>query len=162
MGNRFFALLVHGETEWFESLKSVLHQLSVETYSVSNVREAAKILPQTEPHLIFTAPTLPDGSWPAVMKMAKKGAVPVNVIVVGPQKSLKLYISTITRGAFDCVTPPFELQSLDPVVWAAGEDVRHRRLALARSAAAEAETRGANIRTGAAFEQRFRTAGRQH
>lgn len=133
MGNRFFALLIHSERESFESLKSALHELSVDTKSVSTLQDAASLLPQTEPHLIFTAAKLPDGSWPTAIKMAKKGAVPVNVIVVGPQKDLKLYISALTRGAFDCLAPPFDPQALDPVVWAAGEDVRHRRRVLARS-----------------------------
>jgi DNA-binding NtrC family response regulator len=135
MNNRFFALLVHDPRESFESLKSALHELSVETYTVSRVEDAARLLSQTEPHLIFTAPALEDGSWSALMKLSKEGPVPVNVIVVGSRMNLKLYISAVTQGAFDCITPPFESRSLDHVVWAAGEDVRHRRKVRARAAA---------------------------
>jgi DNA-binding NtrC family response regulator len=142
MGNRFFALLIHDQWESFESLKNVLQELSVETYSVSNVQDAARLLPQTQPHLIFTAATLTDGSWFSVMKIVDRGAVPVNVIIVGPHRDLKLYTSAIAAGAFDCIAPPFDRQALEPVVWAAGDDVRHRRRILVRNAAAQSTPAG--------------------
>jgi len=135
MNNRFFVLLVHDHSDALESLKLALKDLSVETYSVQTVAETKRLLPQTQPHLVFTDTSLPDGSWADVIKLAEKASTPVNVIVVSANKDAKLYISALERGAFDFVLPPFEHDALDYVVHSAGEDVSHRRRALLRAAA---------------------------
>jgi DNA-binding NtrC family response regulator len=136
MNHRFFALLVHDRPVPFESLKSALKNLNVEVSSVHSVEAAERLIPQTEPDLIFTDTALPDGSWPDVIGLADKCHTPMNVIVVSPYKDIKLYLSALDRGAYDFLLPPFEHNTLDFVVACAGEDTRHRRHARARAAVA--------------------------
>jgi cyclic di-GMP phosphodiesterase len=136
MSAKMFALLVHNEAESLEPLKQILHELHVETCSVGSVKEAGPLMQQTQPHLVFTEPVLADGSFTRIMDIAENGGVPLNVIVVGSLKDVKHYISAMARGAFDFIVPPFERQSLDYIVWAAGEDVRHRRRVMIRATAA--------------------------
>ena len=136
MSDQFYALLVHDRPAPLESLKSALKQLSIQTYSVQSCEEAKRLLPQTQPHVVFTDTALPDGSWTDVVDMAENANSPVNVIVVGANKDIKLYISALERGAFDFVLPPFELQALDFVVQSAGDNAKQRRHAQARSAVA--------------------------
>ncbi len=136
MSGDFFALLLHDQPYPLDSLKLALKELSVETCSARTLEEAGRLLPQTQPHLIFTDIFLPDGSWDEVINLAAKAASPVNVIVVGTNPNIKLYISALERGAFDFVLPPFEHHALDFVVQSAGQDVRRRRRAQARAAVA--------------------------
>lgn len=127
MCGRYFALLVHDQPEPVESLKVALRDLSVDTYSVHTLEEAGRLIPQTQPHLVFTEVLLPDGSWGDVLNLAEKADTPMNVIVVGATKDTKLYISAMERGAYDFLLPPFEREPLDFVVESAGQDVRHKR-----------------------------------
>ncbi len=132
MNDRFLALLVYDRPHPLESLKGALKDLSVETHSVRSCEEARRLVPQTRPQLIFTDTSLPDGSWADVVKMAEKAASPVDVIVVGANQDISLYLSALEGGAFDFVLPPFERQALDFVVESARHDVRRRRQAHAR------------------------------
>ncbi|PYV13744.1 MAG: hypothetical protein DMG21_20390 [Acidobacteria bacterium] len=134
MARRFFALLIHDRSVPFESLKTALKDLNVGISSVNSLEAAKRLIPQTEPDLIFTDTKLPDGSWPDVINMAEKCRTSSNVIVVSPYKDIKLYLSALDRGAYDFLLPPFEHNTLDFVVACAGEDARHRRTAKARTA----------------------------
>ena len=136
MWDRLFALLIHDSSHPLESLKSVLRDLMVDTYSVRTCEEASSLLNQTHPHIIFTDTALPDGSWADILSLAAKADVPVNVIVVGNATNTRLYVSALERGAFDFVAPPFEREDLARVVGSAERDIRSRREALARAQAA--------------------------
>jgi len=136
MNDRYFALLVHDRPAPLESLKSALKDLSIETYSVNSCEEAKRLIPQTEPQIVFTDTSLPDGTWTDVVDMAENAASPVNVIVVGSNKDVKFYISALERGAYDFVLPPFEREALDYVVNSAADNARLRRHAMARAAVA--------------------------
>jgi len=131
MSERVFALLVHNYPEPFESLKRVLRDLSVETYSVETCKEAEDLITQCRPHLIFTDDALPDGSWVSILNVAGESNVPLNVIVVGALPDTHSYLSAMERGAFDFVTPPFEREPLSFIVRSAELDVRRRREAMA-------------------------------
>jgi DNA-binding NtrC family response regulator len=134
--NRFFALVIHDRPFPFETLKSALKVLNIEVSSVSDIERAKRLIPQTEPYIVFTDTTLPDGSWMDVLEMADQTGVPTRVIVVSPQKDIKLYWSAFEKGAYDFILPPFELEWLDLIVQRAGDDVRRRRQAQAHAAAA--------------------------
>lgn len=136
MSDHFFALLVHGNPSTFDSLKTTLKDLSVGTYTVESLAEAKHLIPRTHPHIVFTDTSLPDGSWSDVINLAEKAGSPVNVIVVGSNKDMNLYMSAIERGAFDFVLPPFEHDALDFAVRSAGENACHRRHVQARLAVA--------------------------
>ena len=70
------------------------------------------------------------------MRIADQLDVPTRVIVVSPQKDIKLYWAAFEKGAYDFILPPFELEWLDFIVQRAGDDVRRRRQAQARAAVA--------------------------
>src|SRR5215472_16898705 len=127
MNHHPIALLVHDQPYPLESLKAVLRDLSVETFSVRTCEEAGRLITQTEPQLVFTDTSLPDGSWADVVRMAEMASSPVDVVVVGAKEDIKLYLSALERGAFDFVLPPFEHEALEFVVESARQDVRRRK-----------------------------------
>lgn len=126
MDGHAFALLVYDEPHPLESLKPVLRDLSVETCSVRTCEEAGRLISQTQPQLVFTDASLPDGSWADVVRMAEMASSPVDVIVVGAKEDIRLYLSALEGGAFDFVLPPFEHEALEFVVESARQDVRRR------------------------------------
>ena len=136
MCDRFFAILVCDQFNPLESLKLALKNLEVETFCVPTLEAARRLIPQTDPHVVFTATSVADGSWVDVVNLANEARTPFNVIVVSANKDTKLYLSTLERGAFDFVLPPFEHQALDFVVQSAGQDARRRRQLLAHAAVA--------------------------
>lgn len=136
MSDHLFVLLVQNQAEPMDSLKKALKTLKFATFTVDSLNDASRLIPQTYPHLVFTEPRLADGTWLDVVRLAQTVESPMNVIVVGSNTDIKLYISAIENGAYDFVLPPFELEALEAVVRSAGDDARHRRIAQARLAVA--------------------------
>lgn len=136
MNEHLFAILIHSQTEPFESLKRLLRDLSVETYSVATCKEAASLIPKRKPHMVFTESSVADGSWVSIFNLAEAADVPLCVIVVGIFPDTKCYLSLMDRGAFDFVVPPFECEPLSFVVRSAALDTHRRRKMLAQGAGA--------------------------
>ena len=116
MNDHLLALLVYDQPHPLESLKVVLedlNDLSVETCSVRTCEEARRLVPQAQPHLIFTDISLPDGSWRDVVGMAEEANSPVDVIVVGAHQDIRLYVSVLEGGGFDFVLPPLSAKRCD-------------------------------------------------
>jgi len=122
-----FALLVQDPNKPLDSLKVVLKDQLVETWSAETCEEVARLLDQTQPELIITETMLPDGSWVDIVSMAEKASAPTNVIVVGSHPDSALYISAMEGGAFDFILPPFETEALRHVLRVAVDNVRYRR-----------------------------------
>lgn len=133
MNEHLFALLIHAQTEPFESLRRVLRELNIETYRVETSREAHDLISQCKPHMVFTERWLMDGSWLTISDMAEAANVPVSVIVVATVPDTRLYLSVMERGAFDLVAPPFEHEPLGFVVRSAALHAHRRREALAHA-----------------------------
>ncbi len=136
MSEHLFALLIHDQSETFETLRRTLKELSVETYSIASCKEAEDLISQCKPHIIFTESSVADGSWMTIFNMAAAADVPLSVIVVGTFPDTRLYVSVMERGAFDFVAPPFEHEPLNFVVRSAALNTLHRRQALALAALA--------------------------
>ena len=137
MERPLFALLVHDRRQSLESSNLALKHISVETFSVRTCEDLQRLVPQTQPHLIFTDTFLPDGTWVDVINLAEKAAAPINVIVVGTNPDVRLCLSVLERGAFDFILPPFEPAGLNSVVRSAGYDACHRRQAMALAAVSD-------------------------
>ena len=131
-----FALLVSNGNDSLNQLKILLKSLGIETWSANSCHEVSQLLEQTHPELIFSSPRIENGSWADVLGLTEKAPVPTNVIVVGKHKDTDLYLSTMDRGAFDFILPPFEADPIGHVVRVAAEDVRRRRQELALGAVA--------------------------
>jgi DNA-binding NtrC family response regulator len=131
-GKQVFAVLVHGPSTSWASLKVLLKSLSVETWTVQSCEEAARLANQTEPELIFTDTLLPDGTWRDVIAFADSANAPINVIVVGESADTKRHASE--SGAFDLIIPPINAASLTEILRNAVDDVRRRRQKLAGNA----------------------------
>ena len=125
--NGVFALLVHDRPSPLESLKTDLNNLSVKTWSARSLDEAAKLLDQTHPELVFTDTQLADGTWSEVVSLVEGAGAPANVIVVGSHVDIRVYVSAMESGAFDFIVPPLEPESLLHVVGVAIDNVRRRR-----------------------------------
>ena len=108
MNYHLLTLLVHDQPHPLESLKPVPRNLLVETCSARTCEEA-----ETEPQLVFTGTSLPDGSWADVVRMAEMPSSPVDVIVVGAKEDMRLYLSALEGRAFDFVLPPVENEALE-------------------------------------------------
>jgi DNA-binding NtrC family response regulator len=124
---KLFALLVPGADESFAKLKALLKELSVEVWSAQTCDQAAHLLDQTHPELIFTGTKFCDGSWRDIIGLSENSSVPANVIVVGGCKDTRLYLSIMDDGAFDFILPPFESGPLAQVVTVAADNIRSRR-----------------------------------
>ncbi len=135
MKEKVFAFLIHDDPNSLIDLKSILRKMGVETFSVRNIREAERLIPQTQPQMVFVDTSLRDGSWKDAMKLAETADVPLDVIVVGPGTDINLYLSAMERGAFDFVASPFQLEPLEYIVQSAALDVRARKQAQAGAAA---------------------------
>lgn len=133
---KLFALLVSGKDDFLRDLKSLLREMSVEIWSVHTCDEAARLLDQTHPELIFTAEELSDGTWNEIVALTERTTVATNVIVVGTHGDTDLYLSTMDYGAFDFILPPFETAPIAHVIRVAGENARRRREEQARKAVA--------------------------
>ena len=70
MSDHIFALLVHERSEPFETLRRTLKDLSVETFSVGTCKEAADLITNCKPHIVFTDSAVPDGSWVSISNIA--------------------------------------------------------------------------------------------
>ncbi len=125
--DHLLALLVHTHREPFAALRRTLHDLSVETYSVSSCKEARDFIAQCKPQLVFAESSVADGSWLSIRNMAEEEEFPLNVIVVGHIPDTKHYISVMERGAFDFVAPPFEHEPLRFLIRSAARDTYRRR-----------------------------------
>ena len=129
MSERLFALLIDDHSETFQSLRQALKALSVDTYSVDNLKDAQDLVAQCKPQMIFTTSSVGDRSWMSIQRLAETANAPFSVIVVGAIPDTKLYLSVMERGAFDFIAPPFERESLNFVVCsAASQALRSKEL----------------------------------
>jgi two-component system response regulator PilR (NtrC family) len=136
LGRNLFALVVHERPEPCELLKPVLRCLGVDTFSVSSCVEAAHLLEQTHPHLVFTDTKLPDGTWIDVVNSAEEAAVPVCAILVGSSKNADTFHAALNYGALDFISPPFEAEDVSELLTHAMTLVRERRERQLRAAVA--------------------------
>ena len=131
-GTVISALLLHELSDSLEPLKAALESQSVKTRWLRTCAEALPLLEEADPpHLVFTQPALPDGTWTDVVDLAVKAPRPVNVIVVARSADTGLYLETISGGAFDFVVPPLTDDELGHVVRCASANVLGRRKARA-------------------------------
>ena len=136
MQRNVYALVVHERAEPCEALKLVLRRLHVDTFSVGSCAEAAHLLEQTQPHLIFTDTKLPDGTWIDVVTLAEDAEVPICAILVGASGDPELLQSALNYGALDYVSPPFDTESISQLLNQAMAWVRTRREHGSRAAVA--------------------------
>ena len=121
-------LLLHEAGAPLDALKVALEGQSERIYCLKSCQEALPLLSGANPpHLVFTQPSLPDGIWADVVKMATRAQKPVNVIVVGHPTNVGLYLQTITGGAFDFIVPPLSGYELTHVMRCAIGNVLGRR-----------------------------------
>lgn len=126
-GKKALALLVTDGSRSFDELSRRLENQGLETWTVESRTEVKALLQESNPDLIFTAASFPEGTWSQIVDMARRGSVPANVIVVGKRIDIELYVRSIEYGAFDFILPPFETDQLSHVVRVATEDVRRAR-----------------------------------
>jgi two-component system nitrogen regulation response regulator GlnG len=134
---KLFVLAVARERDnWFQDLKAILKKQQVEIYCAKSCEEAARLLDQTHPEVVFTARLLKDGTWRDIIRLTENLSVPTDVVVVAENKDIHFSTSAMEYGAFDCILPPFEEEAIGQVVRAVSESVRCKRLSQARLAVA--------------------------
>jgi DNA-binding NtrC family response regulator len=130
-----FALLIHNQSEPFDSLRRALNELLVETCSVATCKAAKDAIARREPDVIFTPSSVADGTWMNILDMGEAADVSRSVIVVGAVPDTRLYLSVMERGAFDFVAPPFEREPMGFILRSAALNTQRRRRASAHTAA---------------------------
>jgi DNA-binding NtrC family response regulator len=128
MGEEIRALLLYDRRDPLRALREALQGQGVKTTQARNCAEAARLLQASHPpHLLFTDTQLPDGNWSDAIRLARKAAEPVNVIVVSRAVDVPLYVETLQSGAFDFIAPPFEKAELAHVIRCAAGNTEVRR-----------------------------------
>lgn len=108
-------LLVHGEESPLGELVPLLEGQGIEALRARNFAEAETALAHRGPvALIFTAPTLSDGTWIDIRRLADSREA--RVIVVARFVDVPLYIATLEGGAADFIVPPFTSADLAYVI----------------------------------------------
>jgi DNA-binding NtrC family response regulator len=134
MQNGQAALLVIQDQEIVLALQRTLQSLGIQTSVAQSCRQARALLQQPNPpEMVFSDPTLPDGTWAEMAASARAGA-PVPVIVVSKVADYKLYITALEGGAADFIMPPFTPVDVDYVVHTAREKAAHHGQRPARPA----------------------------
>lgn len=130
-----YALLLYVQDEPLGTLKVMLEGQEVRAYRGRSCREAFAWLKSWKPpELIFTAITLPDGTWEDVLSLAAKMSRTTSVIVVDRWFDIQLYAEAVQRGAFDFIVPPFDRSNLVHIVRCASGNTSGGRNALTNAA----------------------------
>lgn len=141
------ALLLHELSDSLDPLKLALESQSLEICWLRTCAEALPLLEAADPpHLVFTQPTLSDGTWTDVVNLAVMAPRPVNVIVVARSADTGLCLETISGGAFDFIVPPLTDDELGHVVRCASANVLGRRKARANVSRMEPSAPGLPVR----------------
>jgi DNA-binding NtrC family response regulator len=127
MVDQLKAILISGDQENFRVLEGMLNDLSVQTWNANGCVSAATLVARYQPNLIFVDVALWDDGYEELVDLARQAELALNLIVVGTVTDIDIYISSIQRGAFSFVAPPFSHDSLGIIVRAAAIDVRQRR-----------------------------------
>lgn len=111
------ALVVSQDEETLLALKRSLEKLGIQIHAAQSCRQARTLLEQPNPpELVFSDPTLSDGTWADIVSSAAQASNPVHVIVVSKAVDYKLYIDAMEGGAADFIMPPFMALDVDYVV----------------------------------------------
>ena len=120
MAREPIALLVHDPGNSLDGLEQGLRNQGMETQKVHHCSEASLVLDgPREPELVFTGPTLADGTWADVLNLAHRNHRGIPVIVVSRVVDINLYLETMDGGACDFIVPPVSTADLAHVVKAA-------------------------------------------
>lgn len=136
MKGNLFALMVHVSPDPCTSLKPLLKRLGVDTFSVRSCEEAAHLLEQTGPHLLFTDTMLPDGSWVDVLNLAEDSPAHPCTILVVQSDDPELRETAHSYGLFDCLEPPFDTESVSQILQSAIRYVQDSKARRARATVA--------------------------
>jgi DNA-binding NtrC family response regulator len=132
------ALLLIQDEQTVLALKRALGKLGIESQAAPGCRQALELLDQGAAAMVFTDPSLPDGTWEDVVMAASRRSHPVPVVVVSNTVDYRLYIETLGGGAADFIMPPFMALDVAFVV----RQVREKALDSARHAARAAAPGG--------------------
>ncbi|HEX5411161.1 MAG TPA: response regulator [Terriglobia bacterium] len=124
---KVFALLASDGRSCFDDLRAYLKGQGMEVWMAESCNSAMRLLEQTHPEVVFTAPSLADGTWVRIVDAAQEMEVPTSVIVVGTHADSRWCLSAIEQGAFDFTLPPFEIDHISRLAGTAAEDARQRR-----------------------------------
>jgi DNA-binding NtrC family response regulator len=109
------ALVVQEDAAMREHLQAILRAQRIQTQCAYSCREVeAALAPGGAPKVIFTGPTLSDGTWREVLKLAGKAHPPAEVVLTVDEKGpyldsdeIRLYLDAMEEGAFDFMVCPF-------------------------------------------------------
>lgn len=132
------ALLIVGDNaESFRNLEGILKDLSVETWTIKTCDSAESWTAQHKPLLAFIASPVWDSSYPQLVALANKPDLAMNIIVVGTVADIEVYVSSIKRGAFSFIAPPFDHDGVNIIVHSAAMDALERRETMTRALIAQ-------------------------
>jgi DNA-binding NtrC family response regulator len=133
------ALLVQYEVEPFEGLTQRLGELGISWLLLRTLVETKYYLKRRpEPAMIFTAVSLPDGTWADMVELGRGATPPCPVIVVSRVDNLDLYLEALKKGAMDFIVTPFAGDAVELAVRAARKQLAGEPQAVAAERAAGA------------------------
>jgi DNA-binding response OmpR family regulator len=112
-------LVVDDEPEVGEMLRDVLVQLGYTVKLAVRGDEALKLVPVFEPDVILLDLTLREMSGIEVLDHLRRDHPTVRVVIMSGNQDAEVARATLTRGAFDYLCKPFNIDVLARVVAAA-------------------------------------------
>jgi len=123
-------VLVHNEPDAFRGLEEMLHEQQIRTHHAHHCAAARRMLSEAGPvDVVLTDVKLVDGTWEDIIRLVRKTARQVPVIVMSRVASMKLYLDTQDGGAADFIVPPMAPRDLAHVLASA----MHRKLPVRKS-----------------------------
>jgi len=134
MTDHLCTFLIHDHIEPFKELEGILKDMAVETWTIKTCDSAESLFSHHNPSLVFVDLSVWERECEQLAVLERKATL--NVIVVGTVADIELYVSSIQRGAFSFIAPPFAHDGLSTIIHSAAMDVRERRKVMAQTAAA--------------------------
>ena len=100
-------LFVSGHLEDARRLSQMLHSLPLVLDHVSTMEQTSAKLRQSDYDVILTEATLPDGNWLDVLRVARRHAGELEVIVTDPHADARFWSKALNLGAYDLLAQPF-------------------------------------------------------
>lgn len=97
---------------------------NIEAVKARDGKEASRVLNTDSVQLAVIDINMPDKDGLEVLKEVKEGALPVTVIIMTAETTMKNTLEAMKLGAFDYIGKPFDLGELDIIVEKAIENLR--------------------------------------
>lgn len=114
--HRFRALVIDDEADIRELLEITLQRMGADTWSAANVAAAIELLESQEFDICLTDMRLPDGSGMDILRHIQAHLPQLPTAVITAYGNVEDAVNSLKAGAFDFVSKPVDLNSLQALI----------------------------------------------